>query len=89
MGSVRKVYDAVIGGRSDVNIRFTDLCRLLYAAGFVSRVKGGHYIFIREGVVEIINLQPLPGGKAKPYQVRQVRELLGFYGLMIGNQHEV
>jgi hypothetical protein len=29
----------------------------------------------KEGVVEIINVQPR-NGKAKPYQVKQVRELL-------------
>jgi hypothetical protein len=38
--------------------------------------KGGVLlIFTREGVEEIINLQP-KGSKAKPYQVRQVRSLL-------------
>jgi hypothetical protein len=33
-------------------------------------------------VVEIINLQPLRSGKAKAYQVRQVRNLLVRYKLI-------
>lgn len=42
---------------------------------------GSHHIFFREGVAEILNLQPRPGGEAKPYQVRQVREVTLNYGL--------
>ena len=37
--------------------------------------KGSHRIYYKEGVVEIVNVQPR-NGKAKPYQVKQVRELL-------------
>jgi hypothetical protein len=35
----------------------------------------------REAVAEILNLQPRPDGTAKPYQVRQVRDILVTYGL--------
>ena len=48
--------------------------------GFQERVKGGHHIFWKEGVVEILNLQP-KGSKAKPYQVKQVRAILLKYKL--------
>jgi hypothetical protein len=41
---------------------------------------GDHHIFTREGVIEILNIQPR-GSKAKPYQVKQVRELIVSYGL--------
>jgi hypothetical protein len=44
--------------------------------------KGSHTIFYKEGVVEIINLQP-KGGKAKNYQVKQVRDLILKYQLEI------
>ena len=37
--------------------------------------RGSHCIFFRDGVEEIVNIQPR-GGQAKPYQVRQVRDLL-------------
>ncbi len=83
MAALQKILDAVLSGRSDSNVRFRDLCRLLDHLGFSGRVKGGHHIFFRKGVKEIINLQPLPGGKAKPYQVRQVRQILVEYRLCV------
>jgi len=46
------------------------------------RGKGSHRIYYKDGVVEIINVQPR-NGKAKPYQVKQVRELLLKYKINI------
>jgi hypothetical protein len=43
--------------------------------GFVERIRGSHHIFTREGVAEILNLQPR-GSKAKAYQVKQVRNVI-------------
>jgi len=43
---------------------------------FAERVKGSHYIYTKNGVNEIINLQPLKTGEAKAYQVKQVRNLI-------------
>ncbi len=48
--------------------------------GFDERIRGGHHVFTREAVVEIINLQPR-GSLAKPYQVKQVRQLILKYRL--------
>ena len=48
--------------------------------GFDKRVSGGHHIFRKEGVLEKINLQK-EGNKAKPYQVRQVRNIILKYKL--------
>lgn len=48
---------------------------------FDERIKGDHYIFSKNGINEIINLQPLKSGKAKAYQVRQVRNLVLNYQL--------
>ena len=66
--------------RGDQNISFASLCRLLEKLGFDCRIKGDHYIFWKEGVEEILNLQPV-GSKAKAYQVKQVRSLILKYGL--------
>ena len=71
----RDVLQKVLGGRSDANIRFTELTGLLHALGFASRIRGDHHIFWKDGIAEIINLQPR-GAAAKPYQVRQVRSIL-------------
>ena len=84
MPSIRKVLDAVLSGRADANTRFDSLRRLLRGLGFAERIRGDHYIFSRADVVEIINVQPLRGGKAKSYQVKQVRQLITKYGMAIG-----
>jgi hypothetical protein len=64
-------------------LSFTDLQRLAEAAGFsLARISGDHHLYSRPGVAEIINLQPKKG-KAKPYQVRQVLDLIDKYGIAI------
>ena len=72
----KKTLDKVLSGLADKNIRFQDLIKLLNYFGFSKRVKGDHHIFYKEGVEEIVNLQPLKDGKAKSYQVKQVREII-------------
>src|SRR5947207_15088710 len=57
--------------------------RLLEYLRFSRRIKGGHYIYSRAGIEEILNLQPLKGGGAKPYQVKQVRLVMLKYRLEI------
>jgi predicted RNA binding protein YcfA (HicA-like mRNA interferase family) len=75
-----KVLHQVLRGSSDANIRFSDLRGLLLQLGFDERVKGSHHIFWKPGVEEILNLQPA-GSKAKPYQVKQVRNVILRYKL--------
>jgi len=72
----------VVEGKSDANINFEDLCRLLLRLGFEERVRGSHHIFRKQGIRELINLQQ-EGNKAKVYQVRQVRQVILRYGLNI------
>ena len=80
MGKVAKTLDRVLRGNADANLRFDDLCALLSHLGFAERIRGDHHIFTRDGVAEILNLQPR-GGKAKAYQVKQVRGVLTSYRL--------
>ncbi|HEY3857741.1 MAG TPA: type II toxin-antitoxin system HicA family toxin [Verrucomicrobiae bacterium] len=54
---------------------------MLRDLGFKERIKGSHHIFTFPNVREIINLQPDGNGKAKKYQVRQVRHLLEIYAI--------
>ena len=69
----KKTLNKVLAGLSDKNIRYRDLTKLLNDLGFSVRIKGDHHIYYREGIEEIINLQPLKDGKAKAYQIKQVR----------------
>jgi predicted RNA binding protein YcfA (HicA-like mRNA interferase family) len=64
MSKVEKVLETILFGRSDANIDFSDLCKLLVSLGFDERIRGSHHIFSRHGIEEIINIQP-KGKKAK------------------------
>jgi len=87
MGQFEKILARVLSGVSDSNIIFTDLQKLLERLGFICRIKGDHFIYTKEGVEEIINIQPLDN-KAKAYQVKQVRNIIIYYR-MGGAVHEI
>jgi hypothetical protein len=80
MGKYDKLLTQVLRGASDANIPFDGLCGLMRHIGFDERVRGSHHIYSREGVEEIVNLQPL-GSRAKAYQVKQVRGIILRYKL--------
>ena len=80
MGKYEKLILQILSGTSDANIKFEDLCNLLKKLGFEMRVRGSHHIFRKEGITEKINLQR-DGNKAKPYQVKQVRNIIVKYKL--------
>ena len=75
-----KILDRVLRGASDTNIRFSELCQLLRDLGFDEWIRGSHHIFTKDGIEEILNLQPR-GSKAKPYQVKQMRNVILKYKL--------
>ena len=80
MGKYDKLLTRILIGRSDTDIPFAALCVLLEQLGFDKRVKGSHHIFTKPGIDEIINLQP-KNNRAKPYQVKQVRNMIIRYKL--------
>ncbi|MFO5491826.1 MAG: type II toxin-antitoxin system HicA family toxin [Cuspidothrix sp.] len=80
MSQQDKLLAKILSGASDTNISFDQLCQLLIKLGFDERIRGSHHIVTKEGIEEILNLQPKQG-KAKTYQVKQVREVLRKYQL--------
>ncbi len=71
---------------SPANLRFKEACSLAEAFGFhLSRVSGSHHIFACEGIRELVNLQNV-GGKAKPYQVKQLLGVVERYNLTLGGE---
>ncbi|MBF0378784.1 MAG: type II toxin-antitoxin system HicA family toxin [Desulfamplus sp.] len=80
MGKYEKLIFEILLGASDANIAFTDLLNLLKHLGFELRINGSHHIFRKQGVEEKLNLQK-DGNKAKPYQVKQVRNVILKYKL--------
>jgi len=80
MARTNKLLDQILRGDADANIPFSGMVQLLKRLGFQERIKGSHHIFFRDGVAEILNLQP-HSGKCKPYQVKQVRNVIINYRL--------
>jgi hypothetical protein len=70
-----RLLERVLLGTSDADIPFAGIRSLLEALGFQERIRGSHHIFAKDGIEEILNLQPRRG-RAKSYQVRQVRHVI-------------
>jgi len=83
MGKLEKIYEHILMRRSDANVPFDSLCSLLKRLGFDEHIKGDHHIFTKEGVKEILNVQPKEG-KGKPYQIKQVRDVILKYHIRFG-----
>lgn len=65
------------------NVRFADAQRLAEALGFeLDRVRGSHHIYRHPAVGQRINLQAR-GGQAKPYQLRQLLDLVERHALRL------
>jgi predicted RNA binding protein YcfA (HicA-like mRNA interferase family) len=60
----------------DYSHRFSDVVVFLEGSGWKKRIKGSHHVFTRTGIPILLNLQPEKNGKAKGYQIRQVRQAL-------------
>ena len=71
-----------MSGVQDRNIKFADFQKILDVLGFQCRIKGDHFIYWKEGIDEIINIQPI-GNKAKSYQVKQVRNIILKYQMEV------
>jgi len=82
-----KLLLSVLSGTRDRNILFSDLQTVMDRLGFQCRIKGDHFIYTKDDVEEIVNLQPA-GKMAKPYQVKQVRNIILMYQLG-GDLHEI
>lgn len=80
MSQYEKLVISILSGTKDKNILFSDLRSVLTRLGFEYRIKGDHFIYTKTGIDEIINIQPIEN-RAKPYQVKQVREIILKYQL--------
>ena len=87
MSQYEKLLLSILSGTKDTSILFADLRAVLDRLGFQCRIKGDHFIYTKDGVEEIVNIQPV-GNRAKPYQVKQVRNIILRYQLG-GDIHEV
>lgn len=75
MSKFERTLLKILSGSSDKDISFSELCSVLKYMGFQQRIKGSYHIFFKDGIEEIFNIQPKKS-KAKPYQVKQVRNII-------------
>ena len=87
LSKIKKIYSKILSGLADSNIRFQEIQPLLNKLGFDVRIKGDHYIYTKDNIDEILNLQP-KSGKAKAYKIKQIREIIQKYHLTIEGKDE-
>ncbi|MEO5332437.1 MAG: hypothetical protein H7839_10470 [Magnetococcus sp. YQC-5] len=80
MGKHDKTLWRILSGRAEANLSFEDLRGLVLSMKFEERIRGDRYIFSHDSVLEILNLQPQQGD-AKPYRIKQVRNMILKYKL--------
>ncbi len=77
LGKKEKLLLRLLSGNADANFDLDDLVNILVRLGFEERKTGGsHRMFSLPEIKGIINLQKTKDGKAKSYQVKQVRTFL-------------
>ncbi len=65
------------------SIRFRELQILLLKLGFeLVRISGSHHIYLHPAVPRPMNVQR-SGKEAKPYQLRQLRDIIEEFGLTL------
>lgn len=80
MSQYEKLLLKILLGNQDSSISFVELQKVLDILGFQCRIKGDHFVYTKDGIPEIVNIQP-KGNKAKAYQVKQVRNVIIKYKL--------
>ncbi len=77
MSKREKILLRLLSGNADNNFDLDDLIQILLRYDFEERKTGGsHRIFTISKIEGMVNLQKTKDGKAKPYQVKQVRNFL-------------
>lgn len=81
MAGDEKILEQIFDGRSA--IAFRDLQRVLRKLGFeLVRTRGSHHIYRHPKVPRHMNIQPV-GHEAKPYQIRQLRDIINEFDLKL------
>ena len=84
MTSIGKLYLTVLANPRGT-LAFRDFERLILAAGFVlMRVRGSHRAYKHTAVDRLLVVQPR-GKDAKPYQVRELLDMIEANSLIVGS----
>ncbi len=87
-----KLYEKAL--RNPKGLAFDELCRLAEYAGFsFARQKGSHKTYknteIHDRLDQQITISSGKHGEAKPYQVRDLLDLIEKYDLIVKGRHDV
>ena len=81
MGKFEKLKAKLLAGEAMNNFSISDLDTLLQGLGFEhKRSNGSHHFYAHPSINEPVNIQD-KAGKAKPYQLRQIRKIVEDNGL--------
>jgi len=80
----KKLLIKLISGSK--NIRFVEAVTCAKVFGFqLERISGSHHIFVHPDIPELLNIQNVKG-KAKPYQVKQLLQMIEKYNLQMEDE---
>jgi predicted RNA binding protein YcfA (HicA-like mRNA interferase family) len=80
----KKLFNKLLSGSK--NIRFSEATACAESFGFcLDRTNGSHHIYVHQDIPELLNIQNVKG-KAKPYQVKQLLQLIEQYNLQLGGK---
>ena len=81
VNKAEKLKAKLLAGQGYHNFAFGDLVAVLELVGFAHvRTNGSHRFFTHPKIPEPVNIQPR-GGKCKPYQLKQVRDIINEHHL--------
>lgn len=82
MSRKEKLIAKIMNQAQEKNVTFEELISLVVLLGFsLKNITGSHRVYTKTGIEEIVNLQEGKNGKAKPYQVKEVRKIINERGL--------
>lgn len=79
MSRYNKIRANILSGKADTNISKEDMLFFLSKIGAVYKGShGSHIQYSIDGIPDLVNIQP-KDGKIKPYQVKQIRNIVNKY----------
>jgi len=70
-----KLIEKILDRNRANNVTYDELCECAKEIGWQMKARTGtsHVVYWHADCVDLLNLQPGPNGKAKPFQIKQVR----------------
>ena len=81
MSKRAKLIEKILDRNRTHNVTYEELCECAESVGWQKKPGSGssHVVYWHADCADILNFQPGPSGKAKPYQVKQIRNSINFF----------